>query len=62
VKFLTVFTKLFPYNKRKQGETMQDDEIEINDISSDPNAEEHLPVAGEIPEPDTQVTEDDLDI
>ncbi|MDB5163024.1 MAG: hypothetical protein JWO54_481 [Candidatus Saccharibacteria bacterium] len=41
---------------------MDDEEIETPDISSDPTASEHLPVAGEIPEPDHQVSEDDLDI
>jgi len=41
---------------------MEDDEIEINDVSSDPTAKEHLPVAGEIPEEDHQISNDDLDI
>jgi hypothetical protein len=41
---------------------MEDEEIKIADVSSDPTSEEHLPVAGEIPEEDGQVSSEDLDI
>ncbi len=41
---------------------MQEDEQEFTDVSSDPTADEHLPVAGEIVEPDDQISEDDLDV
>jgi hypothetical protein len=41
---------------------MDDEEIEVADVSSDPTNDEHLPVAGEIPEEDGQISNDDLDI
>jgi hypothetical protein len=41
---------------------MEEDDKEFTEASSDPTIDEHLPVAGEIPEEDHQISKDDLDV